>query len=532
LENAHPDQLYERVIAALTAPPKRHGEAVLVAYQPPLAVLEVPGERAGLLLLDATRSSVEETRARVERLVGTNEGQWLAIVAVGGPDELEEALLAVDKAARDPRGLSLFHVNAGGRLKKLSGGLLPALASAVRAAPATPPIPLADIPGLIARGQREREEAVNFFAQLQGRRPYVTIAVIATCVLIYFLDLHWHGQRVWGALIGEAVRAGQPWRLLSALFLHGGEIHLLMNMLALWSFGGFLERVVGWRRFLVLYGASGLAGSLASAFFSDAGSVGASGAIWGLMMAGFALLRARQSVFPARMARQMKQRLVSVLVINIGLSFIPGIDKFAHFGGGAAGFLLMASGLLAPRSVVAVGDEPLAVRLLAPITGFAMALSLATALIVGRPWARPVEDETALLLELPGLARGDVRAGGEPAVGARAGEVGFESERGLDAHDGEVAAAVGGVGHDAVAHDRAGLAGAQGGHVPLSVHLQAARAHHHQQRSVRALGDGDGLGEGRALAGARAALGGDQAVTHPDPDEVVDVRALAAGAAG
>src|SRR5207253_2602160 len=109
------------------------------------------------------------------------------------------------------------------------------------------------------------------------------------------------------------------------------------------------------------------------------------------MLGGFALMRAGRSVFPERMARQMRQRLLSMLVINVLISFIPQVDKYAHFGGGLAGFLLVVSGLLAPRTIGAVDDEPPWIRVLAPVTAVLLALSLMVALVKGRPWA-PADD--------------------------------------------------------------------------------------------------------------------------------------------
>jgi membrane associated rhomboid family serine protease len=69
-------------------------------------------------------------------------------------------------------------------------------------------------------------------------------------------------------------------------------------------------------------------------------SVGASGAVWGLVGATFGLLSGRQQVFPALIARSLRQRLVVILVINIAISFLPHIDRYCHFGGGIAGYLL------------------------------------------------------------------------------------------------------------------------------------------------------------------------------------------------
>jgi membrane associated rhomboid family serine protease len=154
------------------------------------------------------------------------------------------------------------------------------------------------------------------------------------------------------------------------------------------SFGGFLEAVLGWRRYLVLFGASALGGSLASALISRAAfSVGASGAMWGLMLAGFALSRARDNVLPTRIARQLRQRLVMVLVINVLFSFLPGIDLYAHFGGGAIGFALVGGGLLVPPLAGAPGESSWSLRVLALLTAAALAVSVIAALVIGRPWA-------------------------------------------------------------------------------------------------------------------------------------------------
>jgi len=123
---------------------------------------------------------------------------------------------------------------------------------------------------------------------------------------------------------------GEWWRLLTAAFLHGGWLHLAMNMLALWQIGSALEQMIGPSRFLTLYLVAALGGSIASYSLSDqfAYSVGASGAIFGLLTAfivvGIAL---RMDVSTA----------VVFLVINVAISFSGGIDKWAHFGGAAIG---------------------------------------------------------------------------------------------------------------------------------------------------------------------------------------------------
>src|SRR6185369_182404 len=123
--------------------------------------------------------------------------------------------------------------------------------------------------------------------------------------------------------------------------------HLAVNMIALASFGPLLERLLGPRRYILLYGLSGLGAGLASALLRGPGvSVGASGAIWGLMAAGVGLALWPRGLLPLLRLDQARRRATFPLVINIAYSFSPGVDLWAHFGGGLVGFALMATGLI------------------------------------------------------------------------------------------------------------------------------------------------------------------------------------------
>ncbi len=85
-----------------------------------------------------------------------------------------------------------------------------------------------------------------------------------------------------GAKVNEAIAIGQTWRLFTAMFIHIGVFHLLVNLYALYALGPLVEGYFGHARFLAIYLVGGLFGSLASYAFSDAVSAGASGAIFGL----------------------------------------------------------------------------------------------------------------------------------------------------------------------------------------------------------------------------------------------------------
>jgi len=176
---------------------------------------------------------------------------------------------------------------------------------------------------------------------LSFRRSPVTTLLFVAIVAVFVLQLV-VGDRliVLGANDGRLVRQGEVWRLVTSMFLHGSFVHLAMNAWALLQLGGLFEMLLGSRRLLLVYFASGIAGSCASAFFTHSLSVGASGAIFGLMGALIAfLLRHRDILTPG--AKSLLGQLVLWAGVNIALgASMPKIDNAAHLGGCAAGMLL------------------------------------------------------------------------------------------------------------------------------------------------------------------------------------------------
>lgn len=142
----------------------------------------------------------------------------------------------------------------------------------------------------------------------------------------------------WGANLRPAVLAGQWWRLLTCCFLHIGIVHLVMNMYALLYIGLLLEPRLGRWRFLIAYLVSGIAGSIASAWWHQAGiSAGASGAIFGMYGVFLALLTTGIIEKAAR-----RVLLISMLVF-VGYNLLnrqAGVDHAAHLGGLVAGMLM------------------------------------------------------------------------------------------------------------------------------------------------------------------------------------------------
>jgi len=146
----------------------------------------------------------------------------------------------------------------------------------------------------------------------------------------------------WGGNFLPATVA-QPWRLLSAAFLHGGIIHLGFNMWALWDTGRLAERFYGNRQLLLIYLVSALSGSMASLFFaaSKAVSVGASGAIFGVVGCLLAAIYTKPHRLPPALVASMRSSMLVFLGYSLFMGSVVGvIDNAAHIGGLIGGFLL------------------------------------------------------------------------------------------------------------------------------------------------------------------------------------------------
>lgn len=138
----------------------------------------------------------------------------------------------------------------------------------------------------------------------------------------------------------------KPHQLITHMFTHGGFMHILFNMYALWMFGAQLERVWGPKKFLIFYLICGLAAGITQMFLSDAPSVGASGAIMGLLAA-FAYLFPNTEFFILPFPFPIKAKFMVAIYAAIDLfgGFHPGkadnIAHFAHLGGLVMGFILV-----------------------------------------------------------------------------------------------------------------------------------------------------------------------------------------------
>lgn len=153
-----------------------------------------------------------------------------------------------------------------------------------------------------------------------------------------------------GAKVNALIDAGQWWRLLTPMVLHGNLLHLAFNSWALYALGPQVESTYGTPRFLAIYGLAGLSGSIASyAFNPQALSVGASGAIFGLFGALAAFAYTSRSLIGWEAAKMQLGQMASVIGINLMFGFLNSqiIDNWAHIGGLAVGGLLGLA--IAPR---------------------------------------------------------------------------------------------------------------------------------------------------------------------------------------
>jgi membrane associated rhomboid family serine protease len=170
----------------------------------------------------------------------------------------------------------------------------------------------------------------------------VTTVLILINVAVYaFMALHGGPSEnnpyyLAGVLYGPYVLQGQWYRIVTGGFMHASIPHIALNMFALYQLGSFVESILGGWRMLIVYAISLAGGGLAVVYFStEEPTVGASGAIFGLFGALFAI-----GVRMGKPGRDLIARTVPVLALNLVFTFaVPSISKAGHLGGLFSGFL-------------------------------------------------------------------------------------------------------------------------------------------------------------------------------------------------
>jgi membrane associated rhomboid family serine protease len=202
-------------------------------------------------------------------------------------------------------------------------------------------------PGVQQRAQR----VVRRTTRVGPTDAIVTKILVAANVIVYLITVaqgaglndpggslfnNWAlfgGRGIIGTHVYGGVANGDWWRLITSAFLHGSVLHIAFNMLALWWLGSPVELALGRARYLGLYVVSGLAGS-AGALLADPHSVtvGASGAIFGLLGAGL--------ILEWQATGSLAGNYLMLIVINLAISFaVPGISYGGHIGGLVGGIV-------------------------------------------------------------------------------------------------------------------------------------------------------------------------------------------------
>ena len=188
----------------------------------------------------------------------------------------------------------------------------------------------------------------------------LTKLLVAINVIVYLFE-----RLVWGldpaqlyahgGLYGPVLQNGQWWRIVTSAFLHGSDMHLLFNMIALYQVGTFVELIYGTPRMAIIYFLSAFGGGVAVTYLSPyVVTIGASGAIFGLFgalaVAGFRL---------GPRGRSIMQQTTGIIVINLAISFFPGsnISVADHIGGLITGTLCGLALFRMPRAPVTVAAE-------------------------------------------------------------------------------------------------------------------------------------------------------------------------------
>lgn len=175
-----------------------------------------------------------------------------------------------------------------------------------------------------------------------SRRPgeySLTSKIIFANVVVYALQMMNPNITKMFAKRSDMIMSGrQLYRLVTPMFLHGSVSHLMLNSFSLSNIGPEVERLFGTGRFMATYLAGGIAGNLASAYYTPNPSLGASGAVFGVMGAYYAFLSRNENLF-GRSGQAIMGRIGSTLGMNVLFGMAsPSIDNWAHIGGGIGGF--------------------------------------------------------------------------------------------------------------------------------------------------------------------------------------------------
>lgn len=190
------------------------------------------------------------------------------------------------------------------------------------------------------KNKKDQVEAEDIF---KPKKPIVTEILIFLNVLIYLFMIFsgkYNGFIYLFSNYGPSVVSGEFYRLITSAFLHGNIFHLLFNCYSLYVIGSQIESFMGKTKYLIIYLFSALTGSLLSILLNDAASIGASGAVFGLL--GSILYFGYH--YRVYLGTVIKSQIIPLIVLNLTVGFMnSGIDNFAHIGGLIGGILITSA---------------------------------------------------------------------------------------------------------------------------------------------------------------------------------------------
>ena len=186
---------------------------------------------------------------------------------------------------------------------------------------------------------KNRKDAIETEGILEPKKPIVTMIILGIIGLVYLYGLLSNSDSlVYNFGVNRAfIQYGEVYRLLTGTFIHIDLIHLICNCYALFIIGSMVEGYYGRKKYPVIYLVSAITGSLLSICMSSGFSIGASGAVFGLL--GSLLYFGYH--YRVYFGSVILGRIIPVIMINLAIGFmISGIDNFAHIGGLIGGFLI------------------------------------------------------------------------------------------------------------------------------------------------------------------------------------------------
>lgn len=186
---------------------------------------------------------------------------------------------------------------------------------------------------------KNRKDAMETDQILEPKKPTITIIILGIISLVYLISLMTDANFVvyYFGLNRFFVQSGEVYRLLTGSFIHIDLLHFLCNAYALFMIGSMIEGYFGKKKFIIIYLVSAITASLLSIAMSDGFSIGASGAIFGLL--GSLLYFGYH--YRVYFGNVILKRIIPVIVLNLAIGFASStIDNFAHIGGLIGGFLI------------------------------------------------------------------------------------------------------------------------------------------------------------------------------------------------